>query len=291
MLGFRLSVGDIRIVVVRFDSSVRLRIADAIECFLVKQTELDVVIRAGWGDLSKETDLEKVYDSGSFWQLCRVDETYFFRFSAPVFGATPYKIASFNQDFDCGEVRYHRPFFSSGEPLEPLEYPLDQLLMVNLLARGRGALVHGCGAVDSVGNGHLFVGQSGAGKTTIARILDSAGGMTILSDDRIILRKLDGTMWMYGTPWHGEARFASPARAPLAGIYFLARGPKNELVLQKSSKAVGRLFACSFPLFYDPKALEFTLSFLDDVAKTAPCYELRFVPDEKVVNFLKGQMA
>jgi hypothetical protein len=30
-----------------------------------------------------------------------------------------------------------------------------------------------------------------------------------LSDDRVIVRRVDGAAWVYGTPWAGEARVAS----------------------------------------------------------------------------------
>ena len=72
----------------------------------------------------------------------------------------------------------------------PLEYPLDELLLQGLLARGRGAEIHACGIADGSGRGLLFVGQSGAGKTTMARLWEGERGITVLSDDRIILRRV-----------------------------------------------------------------------------------------------------
>jgi hypothetical protein len=91
---------------------------------------------------------------------------------------------------------------------------------------------------------------------------------------------------MYGTPWHGEAMLASEAKAPLSAIYFLEKGLKNELIPQKLSNSISRLFACSFPPFYNRDALDFTLSFLEDVMKNVPCYELKFTPDHSVTEFI-----
>jgi hypothetical protein len=143
--------------------------------------------------------------------------------------------------------------------------------------------------MDQFGQGRLFVGQSGAGKTTIARLLQQKEGITILSDDRIVLRQTGQTLWMYGTPWHGEAKLASPARAPLSQVYFLEKGSKNQLVPQKRADAIGRLFACSFLPFYSHEGLAFTLSFLEEVVKATPCPVLKFLPDRKVIEFLDGQ--
>ena len=142
-----------------------------------------------------------------------------------------------------------------------------------------------------LGNGHLFAGQSGAGKTTMAKLWQQEEEVVILSDDRIILRNIEGKLWMYGTPWHGEAGLAHPARARLTRIYFLRHGQKNEIVSQRAAEAVGRLFAHSFPPFYSLAGLDFTLGFFEEVVTAVPCDELRFLPDQRVIEFIRQQMA
>ena len=166
----------------------------------------------------------------------------------------------------------------SGKPFPALSLP-----------RGRGAEVHACGMVDPSGHGHLFLGNSGAGKTTLARLCGRVEGTRVLSDDRIILRRLDSRLWMYGTPWHGDAELACPDRAPLTRIYFVRHGQGNALVGQKPAHAVGRLFACCFPLFYSAEALAFTLGFFEEVVKAVPCCELQFLPDARVADFVLKQ--
>ena len=227
-----------------------------------------------------------MFDSGALWQLHRLNGSYLYAFTSPVFGSVPYKVASFDSSFTSGEVYLHRPYFESKQALYPLEYPLDELWMVNLLGQGRGAEIHGCGVVDADGNGHLFVGQSGAGKSTMARLWERQKGIQILSDDRIVLRQANQKLWMYGTPWHGEAGFSSRARAPLTRIYFLRHAQKYELLPQRPAQAVGQLFTCSFPPFYNPEALDFTLGFFEEVVQAVPCFELRFLQDEKVIDLL-----
>jgi hypothetical protein len=82
---------------------------------------------------------------------------------------------------------------------------------------------------------------------------------------------------------------ASPARVPLTKIYFLHKGLKNELVPLKNAAAVGQFFSCCFVPFYNPEAVDFTLSFLGDVIEASPCYEFSFFPDKRVVEFIKGE--
>src|SRR5262249_3947103 len=140
----------------------------------------------------------------------------------------PYKSAWFNEDFTRGEVLLLKRYFDQETPLYPLEYPLDELLMIHRISRGEGAEVHGCGLVTSEGQGLLFIGHSGAGKSTTSRLWLNQPGTTVLSDDRIILRVQNGTLRMYGTPWHGDAGLAAQAFAPVHKIYLLQHASRNE---------------------------------------------------------------
>src|SRR6266516_6185768 len=113
----------------------------------------------------------------------------------------------------------------------PLEYPADELLITNYLAHhGLGVEVHGCGLVDSETGGHLFLGHSGAGKSTSTMLWKSLRNCQILSDDRIILRLRNCELWMHGTPWHGEAAFASPGDSRLKRIFILHHGERNRTI-------------------------------------------------------------
>jgi len=282
-----LCIADIVIAVSAGGSDLRLRIEEPMEKFVVKDAPPEVSVRAAWDDLATMDQRGDVaFDSGGSWQISRSNGHYMIRCVSPAAGEIPYKIGWFEPDFMRGTVLVHHPYFQNVEALYPLDYPLDELVMSNLLARGRGVELHACGLVDSAGQGHLFVGQSRAGKTTTARLWQNREGIEILSDDRIIVRKCEGRFWMYGTPWHGEARLASPASAPLTRVYFLKHGQENESADLRAPEAVGRLLACSFVPFYDAVAMEFTLEFLDQMAADIPCRELRFVPDATAVEYV-----
>jgi hypothetical protein len=267
----------------------RLGVEEITRQFLVDEADPDVRVRASLSDIEGETCGEKLFDSGALWKLYRDGGKYLFRFSSPYYGARPYKEASFNPDFTEGEVRLHRPFFNSDSPVYPMEYPLDELLLLSHLAMGKGVEAHSSGVIDSSGKGFLFVGQSGAGKTTMTRLWQKRDGIKVLSDDRIILRKVNDRIWMYGTPWHGEAEISCAGEAPLSHIFFLRHGQRNELVTQRRAEAAVRLFACGFPPFYSASGLDFTLSFYDEVTRRVPCSELLFLPGDEIIEFIRRQ--
>ncbi|HEX2059626.1 MAG TPA: hypothetical protein VHK90_02695 [Thermoanaerobaculia bacterium] len=224
-----------------------------------------------------------VFDSHAVWRMLRDGDSWRIECHSPEFGEEPYKVATFDRAFTRGTVAVR----DDVTHLHPLEYPLDEVIVANLLGRGRGVELHSCGVIDRQGRGHLFVGMSGAGKTTTARLWEGeASG--IVSDDRVIVREHDGAMWMYGTPWHGEAELSLAARVPLTGVYLLAQAPENELRELSHATAVARLFACSFPPFYDGAAVDFTLGMLSRLAEAVPVRELHFTRDRAAVDLVLG---
>jgi len=286
-----LRIADITIAVAARDADLALRFDEAMEKFLAAPSDPDSTVTAGWGDPGGASPAELVFDSGGVWKLYRDGTRHRFLFSSPALGPLPYKEATFEADFSSGEVTLRRACFQPAQGLWPLEYPLDELLLQGLLARGRGAEIHACGVADPSGRGLLFVGQSGAGKTTMARLWEGVPGITVLSDDRVILRRVGDRFTMYGTPWHGEAALAAPASAPLTGVFFLEHGAANTLVPVRGATAATRLFACGFPPFFDRDGLDFTLKFLGDLVAEVPCHELCFAPDNRVVEFVQSWAA
>jgi len=166
-----------------------------------------------------------------------------------------------------------------------LDYPTDELLITNYLAcHGMGIEVHGCGIIDEESGAHLFLGHSGAGKSTTTRLWETFANPEILSDDRIILRLHDGELWMYGTPWHGEAEFASPRKTKLNQIFILQQGRHNQIKPLSKANAAGEIFARCFPPFHSPRGIANTLEFINRALDVVPCYEFQFVPDRSAVQ-------
>jgi hypothetical protein len=91
-------------------------------------------------------------------------------------------------------------------------------------------------------------------------------------------------MRMYGTPWHGEAMYASPESAPLARIFILEHGYGNVLTQLSPSQAVAELFARSFVPFHRHEYVESALTFLQEVVDTVPVYRYAFEPDQRAVD-------
>jgi hypothetical protein len=266
------------------DGNVAMKLDPGLRDFAVEPNSVDVRIHVDWTDKLGIPRNAPLFHSGGLWSLFEESGGYRFYFSAPSLGPSPYKAAWFDPKFRQGHLLLFRPYFDASQPIYPLEYPLDELLMIHRLACGEGVETHALGIVDESGRGHLFLGHSGAGKSTTARLWQSEPHAHILSDDRIILRVRDGRIWMYGTPWHGDAGIASPDSAPLSRIYLLEHASETEFIPVSPGRAAAELFSRSFVPHHSSEGVEFTLRFLDRVAQEIPCSIFRFLPDKSAVE-------
>ena len=227
-----------------------------------------------------------IFDSGSVWKLYQRGDRWGIGMYSPAFKSGLYQAAIFEQDFYTGDIFLPNSDKKIKSNPFPYTYPLPEVHMINLLSQGNGVLVHAC-AVKDGDRGLLFAGTSGTGKSTTAELWNSQGNAAILSDDRVIIRKHEGKFWIYGTPWHGSGRFASPDSVPLTRIYFLKQAPENQLLALKPVDAHTKMLVRSFPTYWNSAGMDFTLGFLDELVQEVPCYELGFVPEVSVVDFVR----
>jgi hypothetical protein len=228
-----------------------------------------------------------VFDSGGTWSIYQSHGKYILCLRSHQKNNLPYKLAILEHDFKSGDIYIKHDEFAQSHYLYPLTYPLDELLMINLLSLGRGVLLHACGINDN-GRGILFAGTSGAGKSTLANLWKGKNGVIILSDDLIIVRKIKDQILMYGTPWHGDAKMSSPRGVSLDKIFFIKHDNKNTFLSLKSIEAASNLLVRSFPTFWNPSGMQYTLRLISELAMKVPCYELGFVPDKNVLEFVEG---
>jgi hypothetical protein len=159
-----------------------------------------------------------------------------------------------------------------------VQYPLDQLLMIHVAAaRSAAVLLHAAGAnID--GNGVLFAGQSGAGKSTVSRLLGNGGSARFLSDDRIMLRRFGGKLSMYGTPWPGDAGVAINESVPLKAICFLRHADETSLRPLKPEQVLQRLLPVASIPWYESELAGNALNLCEFLIEHYPAYELSFRP-------------
>ena len=246
----------------------------------------EATFRVKRGPLPDPASLEEVFDAGGSWRMYRLREAWCVVLQAPALGPEPYQIAVVESDFSKGDVYTRDDAPRHGLGACGLGRPMLEVLFVNLLSRGRGVLLHACAVRDN-DRGFLFAGTSGSGKSTMADLWKGRKGATILSDDRVVVREMDGRFWAYGTPWHGDVRLCSPERVPLDQIFVLRHGEETSVRPLEAPSALTSLFARSFATYWYPEGLDFSLDFLGRVSSVVPCDELAFLPDPATIDFVR----
>lgn len=247
--------------------------------------DLELACRYGPVPAGLWDGLPKVFDSGTTWTMYRgPDRTVLV--ARALDWPVPVERAIV---LDAGGTRGTLYVDPAGRPPrpqpglpDPLDYPVAEILMIHLLGQGRGLLAHASG-VDDDGRGWLFLGHSGAGKTTLSRLWQGHG--RLLNDDRIVLRfGDDGRLWMHGTPWHGDLDEVADRSLPVTGAFVLEHAPANLVQPLGGAPAVAALLARSFPPFWDAAAMDFVLGFADAVVHAVPFHRLGFVPGPDVIE-------
>ncbi len=241
-----------------------------------------IEIRLETEKVMPETEGHKlVFESGQSWSLYRSDDFYSIVL-APPDCLQPLWLARVNKEFTRVTVYLSDQLITKENHtrcvVNPLEYPLDQILLMNFLAKRQGLIVHSMGLIRN-GIGFLFPGISGAGKSTLARRLLAFENLELMSDDRIVIRRSGGDFSAFGTPWPGEAGNALNKGCPLKGIFIIKQSSFNKRVEISREKALENLFSVVSIPWYDRVLVAEMLGFCEDLVSNVPVYQLDCRPD------------
>ncbi|WP_291861949.1 hypothetical protein [Marinilabilia sp.] len=168
--------------------------------------------------------------------------------------------------------------------IDPLFQPFGSVLMVVLAHFQDDVLVHASGVLEN-GTGRLFTAVSGTGKSTMAGIWKNEGA-TLINDDRLWLRKVDGCWFMFNTPMPYYAQ--EPQMAPLNEIFLIRQSPENEVTKLTGINAAMRFMANGIQHFYDKEMTGRHLDRILDIASQIPIYDCGFRPTKEIVEEIRG---
>lgn len=151
-----------------------------------------------------------------------------------------------------------------------------------------GLLLHAAGLVRD-GRGYVFFGASGSGKTTVTRL--SMPQATVLSDDLVILRRCDGVLHVCGVPFRG-ALLEAPrvnARAPLAGLYRLAKAEQHRLEPLPRAAGIAELIGSAPFVVKDLRINGTLVAVCGQVQSALPVQRLHFRKDDGFWKVIDAQ--
>jgi hypothetical protein len=161
-----------------------------LDLFRVEACAPDIAIQVDWRPELSMPPARQLFHSGYTWRLYDAGPEFRFDFHAPACGTLPYRRLLIDRQFSQARLHMSEKAFEGVEgTASPLEYPLDELLIIHRLTQEKAIELHSCGIVRADGTGNLFVGHSGAGKSTTTRLWTAREDVVVLSDDRIIVRR------------------------------------------------------------------------------------------------------
>jgi hypothetical protein len=161
-----------------------------------------------------------------------------------------------------------------GEGFFPV-WNLEIRLFSAWLASFWDVILHASG-VKVDGKGYAFLGDSGAGKSTLAAALALDPSVTVLGEDQVILRFLEGRFWIFGAPWHLDPTMCSPEGVPLEKLFFLDRNQEPGVHEVSPLNGVTRLLQTAFIPYYRPEWLPGILERFERLAETVPFFLLSY---------------
>lgn len=163
------------------------------------------------------------------------------------------------------------------------DFALNNALMVMYAmstARKGTALFHAA-VIGNGGNGYLFLGKSGTGKSTHARLwLEHIPGSELVNDDNPVVRVLpDGSARVYGSPWSGKTPCYRNMDLPLGGFVQLAQAPLNEIRRLKGLAAYAALIPGISGKRWDRDIADGLHETENALAMNVPVWHLDCLPD------------
>lgn len=222
------------------------------------------------------------FESGGTWRAFELGDEVLYVFRRPMGKGPPARGLLVDR-----KRRRGRLFLAPTEYISKtgfaLSFPLDELLFQHHFAYRRSLVLHACG-IAVASRAALFLGHSGAGKTTTARLWRRfAPDSLVLSDDRLVVRPHGRGFVAHGTPWHGSGRYAEATARPLRALFFLKQASITNVRRIDGPGLVSALFSLCFPPPWEESGLTAALATCERLVGRLPCYELRFRKDESAV--------
>ena len=170
------------------------------------------------------------------------------------------------------------------EQLDELCYMATGSVFHRRILKFGGIMLHSSAIVYN-GGGIAFCAKSGTGKSTHTQLWlkKFKDNCVILNDDKPVIKKENGSYYIYGTPWSGKTDLNLNLKVPLKAIVLLERGEVDEIEKCDKNTALKKILASTV----QPKNVELlnlSLNIIDDIIKNVEIFKLKCTKNMSAVE-------
>lgn len=145
-------------------------------------------------------------------------------------------------------------------------------------------LIH-ASVVRENGYGYPFLGVSGTGKSThTSNWLKYIPGTDLMNDDNPVIRIVDGTPVVFGSPWSGKTPCYRNVQAPIGAITQLKQAPYNKIRRETVVEAFASILPSCSIMKWDQRIYSGICDTVTKIIETVPTYFLENLPNEEAVR-------
>ena len=134
--------------------------------------------------------------------------------------------------------------------------------------------------VEKDGFGLIFLGPSGTGKSTQAKLWERYLGADFIIGDRPGMRKVDGQWFGFGMPWDGKDHIYRQTSAPVRALVLLEQAKENRITPMNTAQAMTVMLRQAMMPVWDDTAMDGATAQMAALAAEVPMYHLSCLPDE-----------
>lgn len=152
------------------------------------------------------------------------------------------------------------------------------------MIRFNGFFLH-CSCLEYKGYAYVFAGESGAGKSTHARLWRERfkKEVTMINDDKPLVRLHGEQFYIYGTPYNGKHNISNNISAPIKAIFLIEQGNENKIEKIDNVRAT-TLMLHQTVIPEDKEKMEKLLTLFDKLISSVPFYKLICTISEDAVD-------
>ncbi len=227
-----------------------------------------------------------IFDPGSIWKMYRAGPDCYAALAYPSEGRAEQVqgVLRANPGWDNLTLTEQRTGAQWGSLLN---IGAGELILRTAILFTGGLVFHSSG-LDDDGQGIVFVGHSGAGKSTQLAMWSQEPGVIAMNDDRMAVRVEAAGPMCYGTPWGGTADIARNHAAPLAALIVLEQAPENAIQRLAPATAAPLLAARAFLPYWDQSLMSRAMANLNAILSCVPVYRLRCRPEPAVIPLVRS---